>query len=215
MPVTFSAGDIVACYGTDVVSRAIQWVTWSPWAVSGLRVGPSHIALISESDRGLLWIESTTLCLHPCEYRGRIVSGVQAHRPEVRVRDYLRSGGQVVVHRLTPINQLDQAERDLLRHILFRYFLMESIDYDLEGAILSGTRAIRWLGLLPGADLKSLFCSELVSAVLMRLNRLNHANPTGFSPARLLRTLVRSGKYMPVAAWDRLATFEADFHDSL
>jgi hypothetical protein len=61
---------------------------------------------------------------------------------------------------------------------------------------------------LPGADLQSLFCSELVAAILMRLNRLNHANPTGFSPARLLRTLVLLGKYHRVAHWSDHPTIE-------
>ncbi len=86
------------------------------------------------------------------------------------------------------------------------------VGFDLGGAILSGTRAIRWLGLLPGADLHSLFCSELVAAILMRLNRLNHANPTGFSPARLLRLLVTLGTYHRVAGWDRLSDGEVLNH---
>jgi len=129
------------------------------------------------------------------------------------VRDYLAAGGTVDVYRLTDINQFDQKERRLLRRILFRHFLWTPVGYDLGGAILSGTRAIRWLGLLPGADLHSLFCSELVAAILMRLNRLNHANPTGFSPARLLRTLVVQGKYHRVLSWSSLCSFEADFHE--
>ena len=209
----FQPGDLVACFGTDGVSRAIQFATWSPYAARGLRLGPSHVAVISESDRGLLWVESTTLCSHPCLIRGEQVSGCQAHEPAVRVRDYLETGGSVEVYRLTDINQLDLHERRLLRRILFRHFLWNPVGYDLSGAILSGTRAIRWLGLLPGADLHSLFCSELVAALLMRLNRMNHANPTGFSPARLLRTLVAQGKYHRVASWSNCSSFEATVHE--
>jgi len=210
---SFQPGDLVACSGTDWVSRGIQLATWSPYAARGLRFGPSHVAILSESDRGLLWVESTTLCPHPCVIRGERVSGCQAHAPADRVRDYLAAGGTVDVYRLTDINQFDQKERRLLRRILFRHFLWTPVGYDLGGAILSGTRAIRWLGLLPGADLHSLFCSELVAAILMRLNRLNHANPTGFSPARLLRTLVVQGKYHRVLGWSSLCSFEADFHE--
>lgn len=197
----FQPGDLVACYGNDWISRGIQWVTWSPFATSELRCGPSHLAIMTESDCGLLWVESTTLCRHPCIVRGEVVSGCQAHEPHDRIQDYLSSGGSVAVYRLTGINQLDESERQLLRHILFQHFLWTQVKYDFGGAILSGTRAIRWLGLLPGADLHSLFCSELVAAILMRLNRLNHANPTGFSPARLLRGLVMLGKYHRVAEW--------------
>ena len=208
---SFQPGDLVACSGRDWLSRGIQLATWSAFAARGLRLGPSHVAMISESDRGLLWVESTTLCPHPCLIRGERVSGCQAHEPEIRTRDYLDAGGQVDVYRLTGINQLNQEERTLLRHILFRYFLLNPIAYDLSGALLSGTRAIRWLGLLPGADLHSLFCSELVAALLMRLNRMNHANPTGFSPARLLRTLVMQGKYYRAADWSDASSFEASF----
>lgn len=206
----FQPGDLVACSGNDWVSRGIQLATWSPYAAHGLRFGPSHVAIISESDRGPLWVESTTLCLHPCLVRGERVSGCQAHMPVDRVRDYLAAGGSIDVYRLTDINQLDQSERRLLRRILFQHFLWTPVGYDFGGAILSGTRAIRWLGLLPGADLHSLFCSELVAAILMRLNRLNHANPTGFSPARLLRMLVTLGKYHRVAHWSDMSTYEAD-----
>ena len=209
----FQPGDIVACYGADWVSRVIQAVTWSAWAPAGLNRGPSHIAIISESDRGLLWVESTTLCPHPCLIRNQLVSGCQAHHPETRTQDYLKAGGRVELYRLTDINQLDREERLLLRGILFRHILSCPVGYDLGGAILSGARAIRWLGLLPGADLHSLFCSELVAAILMRLNRLNHANPTGFSPARLLRTLVSQGKYHRVACWSQLSDPESQAHD--
>ena len=211
--VLFLPGDLVACYGTDAVSRFIRVATWSPLSPAGLRFGPSHVAILSESDRGLLWVESTTMCPHPCLIHGQRVSGCQAHEPETRLRDYIEAGGRVELYRLTEINQLNREERLLLRGILFRHFLSDPVGYDLGGAILSGTRAIRWLGLLPGADLHSLFCSELVAAILMRLNRLNHANPTGFSPARLLRLLVTLGKYHRVARWDRLSDVEVMAHE--
>ncbi len=209
----FLPGDLVACHGTDWISWGIRLMTWSPLAMSGQRCGPSHLAIITESDRGLLWVESTTLCRHPCVVRGERVSGCQAHEPLERVHDYLSSGGTVEVYRLTGINQLDEAERQLLRRILFQHFLWTPVGYDLGGAILSGTRAIRWLGLLPGTDLQSLFCSELVAALLMRLNRLNHANPTGFSPARLLRTLVTLGKYHRVARWSGQTALGGTCHE--
>ena len=198
----FQSGDIAACFGTDLVGRLIRLATWSPLGPRGLRFGPSHVALISDSEQGPVWVESTTLCRHPCLVRGEQVSGCQAHEPQVRIHDYVASGGSVEIYRLAPIHQLGREEQLLLRRILFRHFLRDPVGYDVRGAILSGTRAMHWLGLLPGADLHSLFCSELVAALLMRLGRLNHANPTGYSPARLLRELVQLGKYQRVAQWD-------------
>ena len=93
----FQPGDLVACYGSDWISRVIQWVTWSPFSTSELRLGPSHVAIMTESDRGLLWVESTTLCPHPCVVRGELVSGCQAHEPSNRIQDYLSMGGSVAV----------------------------------------------------------------------------------------------------------------------
>jgi hypothetical protein len=203
----FQPGDIAACFGTDWISRMIRVATWSPFGPPGLRLGPSHVAMISESEQGPVWVESTTLCQHPCLVRGQPVSGCQAHEPHLRIGDYVNAGGTVEVYRLAPIHQLGREEQLLLRRILFRHFLWDPVGYDVRGAILSGTRAMRWLGLLPGADLHSLFCSELVAALLMRLGRLNHANPTGYSPARLLRELVHLGKYQRVATWNATPTF--------
>ncbi|RLS58083.1 MAG: hypothetical protein DWH91_03095 [Planctomycetota bacterium] len=194
-------GDIVACHGTDWSSRVIRWVTAAPRGPCGLWLGPSHVAIISASDRGLLWVESTTQCLHPCEIQGRMVSGCQAHDPELRLQDYLAMGGYVDLYRLDPIHRLDGNEQLLLRDLLFRRLLAKGVEYDLKGALLSGTRLLRWLGLLPRANLQTLFCSELIAAVLMRLNRMNHANPSGYSPARLLRTLVALGKYERIVRW--------------
>lgn len=191
----FLPGDIAACYGADWTSRLISWGTASQFAPQRLRIGPSHVALLCEHAGGMTWVESTTLCPSPCLIRGTPVSGAQAHRPRDRVQDYLEHGGHVDLYRLTPINRLEQAESQLLSRMLIDHFVMRNSRYDLEGAILSGTRAFQLTRLFPGANLEELFCSELVAAVMMRLNRLNHSNPTRFNPARLLRQLVRSGKY--------------------
>tara|TARA_R100000808_G_scaffold7070_1_gene20784 strand:- start:6196 stop:6801 length:606 start_codon:yes stop_codon:yes gene_type:complete len=190
-------GDIMACWGTDWTSRGISAATWSPIAPKGLRLGPSHLAIMCQlSDRTPLWVESTTMCRHPCFIRGENARGVQAHHPEDRVKDYLEQGGRVVRYSLTPINTLTTLETHLLMKILINHFVCARVDYDLGGALISGTRVWQLLHSFPGADLDRLFCSELVSAVLQRLGRLNRANPTRHNPARLLRQAVRQGVYM-------------------
>jgi hypothetical protein len=191
-------GDLAACYGSDAASRVISWGTASALGPAGLRLGPSHVAIVCHYAGDPLWVESTTFCDRPCAIRGRATSGVQAHGPEDRVRDYESNGGAVVRYRLTDINSLSRDESRLLTQILVGRFVRPGLHYDLSGAILSGTRVFQLTRLFPAADLHSLFCSELVAAVLMRLNRMNHANPTRYNPARLLRELVRSGKYQQV-----------------
>ena len=117
------------------------------------------------------------------------------HDPRQRVSDYLVAGGRVVRYQLTPINRLTGTESRMLTRILVEHFIEPAVDYDLGGALISGTRVWQLMRSFPGADLDSLFCSELVSAVLQRLGRLNRTNPTRHNPARLLREAVRQGVY--------------------
>lgn len=191
-------GDLLACWGADWTSRAISWGTASLVSPPGLRVAPSHVAVVCDMLRGgtggPLWVESTTMCGRPCVFRGRPVDGCQAHLPGDRVGDYLDAGGRVEVYRLVQIDRLDSAERERLRSILLDEFVAPGVRYDWGGAVLSGRR-LRTLPRVIGADLEQLFCSEMVAATLQRLCRMNRRNPSWYSPGRLLRELVWQGTY--------------------
>lgn len=193
--IDFQPLDIAACYGTGFTARAITLGTASLLAPPRLRIGPSHVAVLCEFHGRMVWMESTTLCTHPCAILGTQVAGCQAHLPEDRIRDYLTTGGHVDLYRLSPIERLSQSESELLTTILVRHFIGQRVTYDLGGALVSGTRLFKRTRLLPQADLNELFCSELVAAVCMRLGRMNRSNPTRFSPACLLRQLVRQGTF--------------------
>lgn len=197
----FQPGDVAACSGADLASRCICALTASCLAPRGLRWGPSHVAMLCSHGGDRLWVESTTLNDRPCHLRRRRIAGVQAHPPRDRIADYLRRGGRVDLYRLVPIESLSRQEDRLLSRILLDHLVAGGTPYDLTGALLSGTRVFQLTRLFPGADLRTLFCSELVAAVLMRLGRLGRGNPTRFHPARLLRTLVRNGTYRRHAAW--------------
>lgn len=197
-PWTLQPGDVLACYGSDFLSRMITWGTATIFAGRRLRLGPSHMAIIAEKDGSPIWIESTMLCPHPCIVQGLHARGVQAHLPEYRVHDYVARGGRVDLYRLSPIDALSKAEAALLTEILFQHFLGRGVNYDTGGALISGTRVLkraRLLSFIRDADLDAIFCSELIAAVLMRLHRMNRDNPTKFSPAHLLRRLVKEGTY--------------------
>ena len=183
----FDPLDIAACYGTGFTAKAISYGTASVLAPPRLKVGPSHVATFCNYQQRMMWIESTTLCPHPCEITGRPINGCQAHHPASRIADYLADGGRVDLYRLSAIEKLSRDERDLLSRILIRHFVGREVTYDLGGALLSGTRLFKRTRLLPSADLNELFCSELVAAVCMRLGRMNRSNPTQFNPACLLR----------------------------
>lgn len=193
--VAFLPLDLAACYGAGLTAKAISFGTASLIAPRRLRIGPSHVAVLCEYHGRMLWVESTTLCRHPCVILGERRAGCQAHLPEARIDDFLSSGGRVDLYRLTPIDRLSQSESALLTRILVRHFIGRLVTYDVGGALLSGTRVLQRTRLLPSADLNELFCSELAAKVLMRLGRMNRDNPTRFNPASLLREMVRQGTY--------------------
>lgn len=191
-------GDIMACFGTDLVSRGISLQTAWPLAPRGLRLGPSHVALICPQvpSGPLRWFESTTLCPRPCLIRRRRVSGAQCHEPEARVHDYVRRGGRVHVYRLSQLDQLTEGEVAHLAKMLC-HVTDSALDYNTGGAIVSGLRVVSRLPSLfrINGRMDDVFCSQLIAAVLQRRHRMNRSNPSTFNPARLLRTLVREGTY--------------------
>ncbi|WP_437229189.1 hypothetical protein SH661x_001301 [Planctomicrobium sp. SH661] len=195
----FLPGDIAACHGADWTGRMIRWGTASLAPPGILRVGPSHVAILCRWRSEMIWTESTTLCDTPCLIRGLPVTGAQAHHPHDRINDYLQAGGRVDLYRLTQFHRLTIEESRLLTRLLLDEFIDPGIGYDMGGALLSGTRVFQSLRFFPGANLEQLFCSELVAAVIMRLNRMNHSNPSRYHPARLMRELVRTGKYERVS----------------
>ena len=134
--------------------------------------------------------------------RGVSVAGAQAHEPDERIADYVQHGGRVDIYRLTHFHRLTVEESRLLTRLVLDEFIDPGISYDMGGALLSGTRVFQCSRFFPGANLEQLFCSELVAAVIMRLNRMNHSNPSRYHPARLLRELVNTGKYERVATLD-------------
>lgn len=196
LPEELLPGDLIACWGTDRQARTISWGTASLLAPPGMRLSPSHVALITDHPQyGPVWVESTTLCRHPCLFRGKPVSGCQAHLPVTRVTDYVEQGGRVEVYRPTEINSLDSGELVLLRRILLTHFVARGVRYDMSGALLSARR-ITTLPRLISADLETVFCSELAAAVIQRLGRLSRCrNPSWYHPGRLIRDVYSQGTY--------------------
>lgn len=200
----FLPADIAACYGTDWTANAIRLGTASVFGPARLRIGPSHVAIMCQHDGRMLWTESTTLCKHPCVIRDEHRNGCQAHEPANRIKDYVDMGGHVDLYRLAPIWSLSADESDLLSRIIVRYFVLADVGYDMGGALISGTRRLKYLRFMPDADLNELFCSELIAAVLMRIGRMKQANPVIYNPASLLRELVKCGTYQYVRSFNPL-----------
>lgn len=192
----WQSGDILAFHGTDVLSRAIKLKTSYPLDLWSCFDAPSHVGIViwSEETNRYVLAESTTLCKHSCLFRKQLVSGAQAHLPQERIDDYRTRGGKVDHFRLVGINQLGGQELLKLQHYLIDYFVRRGVTYDYKGAAISGTLLATCRRWLPKADLESLFCSEMIAAVLMRIGMLNNDNPTFFSPGRLIKRLTKLGK---------------------
>lgn len=188
-------GDILACYGGDLLSKAISIGTSFPLDPFSCWLPPSHVAIIAQWNNRLVWVESTTQCHRSCIYRGYPVDGVQVHSPPDRIADYVQSKGRVDVYRLHPCFMLDKHDQNRLTRTLFRGFVEPSVHYDLIGAVRSGFKLRRLTRGLWSADLDHVFCSELVAATLMRCGILNQDDPAIYSPGRLLRDVRRLDRY--------------------
>ena len=198
-------GDIFACWGGDWLSRGISLETSSLMGPREVRWAPSHVAIACprwypHDHLGCFWWESTSLIDRPCLEAGRSVAGCQVHHIRDRLIDYVRSGGRVSVYRLTEFDCLTEEEQRHLRALLGQCVGdrhdedQQPVKYDTAGALCSGTRIVRRFTLWRN-QLDSLFCSELLAAVLQRLGRLCRQNPSSFTPAQLMRRLLTEGTY--------------------
>ena len=174
----WNSGDLLAFYGDNWTSRAIEWGTW----------GPSHVGLLIEYKGRPLVIESTTLCKIPCALLDKVIDGVQCHDPAERVQRY---DGRV--YRLPMLAPLRRRQATDLASYAIENFLGES--YNLPGALMSGTSFVKFLRCVPYPDLASVFCSALCAHLLMFANRLNWSDPNYYNPANLVRALRRQATH--------------------
>lgn len=199
-----NAGDIFACWGHDLVSFGISLETASLFGPRHFRWAPAHVAIACPrfypNHKTCYWWESTTLAKRPCLEAEAPVSGCQVHQITSRIQDYVSAGGRVAVYRLTEFDSLTPPEIHQLRMLMGMVIgdgqntQKQPITYDTAGALCSGTRILKRFSLWRN-QLDTLFCSELLAAVLQRLGRLCRENPSKFTPAGLMRRLVASGTY--------------------
>lgn len=189
----FSLGPVACLVGFTAAAVICyflaRWFGWLP---------VSHVGICSifkkdiYPDGGVLLVESTTLCDEPCELTGLRINGVQAHRPERRIANY---AGRVYI--LRPSKNYPFSEGMVWK---LAYYANKWIGtpYDTDGAIRSATH-------LPssGSD-DEVFCDDLVAVLLMNTERLARGNPKSYTPASLVRTLVRTGVYR---RWQRVLIF--------
>ncbi len=161
----------------------IRVATWSPFGPPGLRLGPSHVAMISDSEQGPVWVESTTLCPHPCLVRGERVSGCQAHEPHLRVGGLRECGGTSRVFRLAPFICWGETSNCVAADPVPPFFVWDPVGYDVGGAILSGTRAMRLARTSAGSGSALAVLLGAGGCPSDAARSLKPRQPDGYSPA--------------------------------
>ena len=129
--------------------------------------------------------ESTANPCGPCVSQGIEVRGVQVHFLRQRI---LSHAGRVYHYPLA--ERLTERQQDILQEFCESHL---GTEYDYHGAadarhtlIAALVRAVR------GEDLDEVFCSEWAAACYRELGLLD-ANPSRFSPSRLVRYQRRAG----------------------
>lgn len=201
----FCAGDVVACWGRDLLSRTISAAT--SWPFGAPRWSPSHLAIIAPHNGRLRWFESTSRNDRPCLVARIRISGAQVHPIRDRAADWLRRGGRVSIYRAA--RTFNPREAEHLGRVVLVQHVFGHRRYDYAGAALSGSRLLGWL---PGADLEALFCSELVLDALKATSRFCASRNPAVNPGRALRILTRSGEYLrkPARTWQFRLTGDHD-----
>lgn len=200
----WSNADILVFSGRSPESILIRGVTCSPFShaailarvtkrdlelavADGLRV---PLEILTQWQDRLLLFESTTLVDQPCEILGKAIRGVQAHDPEKRILAY--DGRVWLMNILSPLNDLETTR---LTHYLLGKL---GTEYDEGGAVLAGTRLLKWLLWQRADDRSHLFCVETVEAAALYA-LIDHELPTlcpgNDRPKDMVRKLTKSKVY--------------------
>lgn len=188
MPLDHRPFDLWLYHGDNAVSTAIALA--SCWPSQWIRgVTPTHVSVMGDH-AGPMIFESTTLCDQPCAIQGKHVKGIQAHRPDDKLRTYRG--------RIWRIRLADWPASQWKIGALNQFCLGALGDqYDTAGLLESGSilRYARFWR--PPA--KSFICSRFTMLALRAgyvVDRM--VVPCEWTPARIERDLTHDELYLPV-----------------
>jgi hypothetical protein len=203
LPLSFLPGDLVFFRAYDALSLGISYrtCTWRQLFSSPLNGGflPSHVGVCADYEgsqddwktRGArtLLFESTTKCDQPCFIQGRQVEGVQAHLPDVRIRNYPGKAWRLRLRR--PLDRDESARLSA--------FCAETVGhpYNYLRAAELATFFVRRIHGDPLPD--SWFCSDHALTAYKCINRVNQDDdPEDYSPGRFAQLVLHSGAVFPI-----------------
>lgn len=182
---TWLPGDVIAFAGRGPLSRAIAWKTCSWWQLLRGR-WISHVGIVAPYFGRPLLFESTTLTDLPCEFAGWPLEGVQAHAPRDRLERYEGRAWRYRLRKPLPIRS------SLTKRLVKRL----GIPYDHRQACLAGTHYLKRIEALDRFDGEALFCSELVTLVLIEIGVIAiDTNPSIWTPAGWCRWAEQTNTY--------------------
>ena len=199
----FSPGTILVYSGRGRLSRLIEWATCSRYSHGATVVAIAKADLVNYRGPrlwkftpelaswrdGLKVVESTSLSERPCLLLGRRFAGVQVHDLGESILQY---DGRVWA--MTPRVPFSASESERLTQ---RALQLVGIPYDELGALLAATTLLKRI--LPYAqDRSRQECVELNGDLLLHAacgRQLSEIKPGQWTPAGMVRLLVRSGLY--------------------
>lgn len=141
----------------------------------------------------LFFVESTTMASAVCAFAGVHTSGVQAQLPISRITGYRGRMWQWPVSDVARnhfIHDDEEFRSELAEYLLNRM----GTRYDTLQAVNSATHYLKWLPWLSKADMRSIFCSELVIGAYRACGLLSpEVIPAVYSPAGAFRKLHKAG----------------------
>lgn len=206
-------GDLALFSGKSLCSWIVRARTCSPFSHVGIiaNVAKFDLALNPRLQRQLpdgvsvawktrdMLFESTTLNDSPCEILQRRIEGTQAHSPASVVAAYK---GRVWRQSLREEWRLDFLQSRRLTDALLDNL---GVEYDMPGAMLSGTLLLKWLGCgWRARDRSTLVCVEYVAQALKdtfgesphHLRAIDNLHPGKMTPKQLVRWAKRT-LYLP------------------
>lgn len=206
-------GDLVLFSGESFFSRIVRARTCSPYSHVGIiaKVGLGDLVLSPKRSKRLpggltdtwrkrkLLFESTTLNDLPCEILQHPIEGTQAHDPAVVAATYK---GRIWRQSLREEWQLTFPQSSRLTESLLNNL---GVEYDMPGAMLSGTLILKWLGCgWRASDRSTLVCVEYVAQAIKDAfafspcSYIGNLHPGKMTPKQLVRWAWRTMYMLPV-----------------
>lgn len=169
------SGDVIAFSGNEGFSQLIKWATGSMFSHVGIVLNTN---LSGGLGRSVLIVESTVETRVLDATNSQVIKGIQLHWLSKRVLSYNGAVWWVSQKQPLPKEGLEKMQSWL------RQTHNQRVPYDYVQVMGAGLDMFERLGIVNGASLSTLFCSELVTKALQIAGVVDPAlNPSEQTPS--------------------------------